>query len=542
MNVILLTAVMVLFLTAKDQMRSVDYMLTGLFVLLLLINLYFYLRRFFKKAMFYFYLKSTTLLIMSAIGGLMNGVIKGLICMFLFLVIVEIYIFAVNHSKPYIRNLMVLSAVGLLIIGMTSVLSGTDFVMVIMFVLIVALFIYALYLVLTDYREDMMSKVKLQSKLFREAAKTNDELRLSQNKFKKIHEEVAQQKTELESANKKLNKMTAEIFTQNELLRYISSVLDIKELMSVVSDAIVGTIGVDTCSVVVFDERNENYLFSVNSNHPGDYQTRLKEDVLKGCLQSYFEDDKIHLNNRVVSSRYPFVADRPVGSVVIIPLLRDSLTYGLIIAEHSNIDMFTESNLQFFTGIATQITIAVNNANIYALMEDMAIKDGLTGIYNRKYLQDNIDRYIAEARANDSSLAAALFDIDKFKSVNDKYGHLFGDEAIKVAASTTMMIAASNQGLAFRYGGEEFILLLPGKTVESALPIVEAMHQKIKEVTLVYEGEEVHINVSIGLTSYPELAVDGEQLLSRADNAMYYSKQNGRGRITVDKENIEKVV
>lgn len=336
--------------------------------------------------------------------------------------------------------------------------------------------------------------------------------------------------------------MTAEIFTQNELLRYISSVLDIRELLEVVSDAIVGTIGVDTCSVILFDERNEEYLYSVKSNHPGNHLNDLKEKVEKGCLQTYFEDDKIHLNNRVVTKKYPFIGNRPVGSLAIIPLLRDALTYGLIIAEHSNIDMFTESNLQFFTGIATQITIAINNANMYALMEDMAIKDGLTGIFNRKYLQDNIEQYVQKADKDGSCLVVALFDIDKFKTVNDRYGHMFGDEAIKFTAAVTMHIAKKYGGMAFRYGGEEFVLLLPGTSMEDAALIVAELHQNIKDEPLFHEDKEVHINVSIGISSYPELASSGEKLLLRADNAMYYSKEHGRGRITIDSSTLEKVV
>jgi len=407
---------------------------------------------------------------------------------------------------------------------------------------LILLFMYAYYIILVTFRYELFSRLNLQTQLFEEAAKTNEELRLSQNKFKKIHEKVAKQKSELELANKILNKMTAEIYTQNELLRYISSVLDIKELIDMVTDAIMGTIGVDTCSLVLFDEMHEEYLFSVKSTIPGDHKSKLIEDVNKGYLQKYFESGKIHLNNRVLINNYPFISERPVGSIAIIPLLRDKVAYGMIIAEHNNLDMFTENNVQFFSGIATQITIAVNNAGIYALMEEMAIKDGLTGIYNRKYLQDHIDDIINTAQQEETSVTAVLFDIDKFKSVNDRYGHQFGDEAIKAVAVEAQKIAKKQGGLAIRYGGEEFVLIMPDKAIRQAEPIVRELHRNIKDKVLLHNDEEVHINVSIGVSTYPEIAISGENLLLRTDNAMYYSKEHGRGRITLDHKNLDKVI
>jgi diguanylate cyclase (GGDEF)-like protein len=393
------------------------------------------------------------------------------------------------------------------------------------------------------FKDELEMKLNFQTRLFNEVTTTNEELRKSQKKSKLNHEQLAKQKYDLEVANELLNKMTSEIYTQNELLRYLSSVLDINELLEVVNDAILGTIGVDTCSLVLYNEQNEEFLYNVKSNFPGNHFQKLTEKVEAGALQKYFDSDKIHLNNRVILSDYEFINDRPVGSIAIIPLLRDSVTYGLIIAEHVNTDIFTENNLQFFTGISTQITIAINNANMYALMEEMAIKDGLTGIYNRKYLQDYLASLISPNNTKGQGtyqvtqeIAAALFDIDKFKTVNDRYGHLFGDEAIKMIASKASKYAKMHDGLAARYGGEEFVLIFPNSSLEKCYEIIQMFHKEIvDEVIYCQEKDEsVKINVSIGISHYPSIANSTSDLLLRADNAMYYSKQNGRGRITCD--------
>ncbi len=409
-----------------------------------------------------------------------------------------------------------------------------------------SLFVSCAYKMYAILEQDAEFRLSTHQSMYRKSEAQNEELRLSQERFKLIHDEMAKQKYDLERANERLNRITGEIYIQNELLRYISTALDIRELIELVTDAIIGTTGVDTCSLVLFDERSEKYYYKMESNHEGNYLRQLIEDVEQGRLKEYFENHRVLLDNNVEKDAYEFIHTRPVGSLAIIPLIRDTIVYGLLIAEHSSKNMFTDANIQFFTGISTQITIAINNANLYAQMEELAVKDGLTCIYNRKYFIDHIEELIQEADQKNQPLSVALFDIDHFKSVNDKYGHLFGDEAIKLCASITDRLAREYDGLAVRYGGEEFVLVLPNKSSAEAEKIVRQLHKNIKESMLLYEGkehvEEVYIDISIGVSSYPEIAKNSQKLLTRADNAMYYSKKHGRGRVTIDSSDLDKVI
>ncbi len=409
-----------------------------------------------------------------------------------------------------------------------------------------SLFVSCAYKMYAILEQDAEFRLSTHQSMYRKSEAQNEELRLSQERFKLIHDEMAKQKYDLERANERLNRITGEIYIQNELLRYISTALDIRELIELVTDAIIGTTGVDTCSLVLFDERSEKYYYKMESNHEGNYLRQLIEDVEQGRLKEYFENHRVLLDNNVEKDAYEFIHTRLVGSLAIIPLIRDTIVYGLLIAEHSSKNMFTDANIQFFTGISTQITIAINNANLYAQMEELAVKDGLTCIYNRKYFIDHIEELIQEADQKNQPLSVALFDIDHFKSVNDKYGHLFGDEAIKLCASITDRLAREYDGLAVRYGGEEFVLVLPNKSSTEAEKIVRQLHKNIKESMLLYEGkehvEEVYIDISIGVSSYPEIAKNSQKLLTRADNAMYYSKKHGRGRVTIDSSDLDKVI
>lgn len=176
-------------------------------------------------------------------------------------------------------------------------------------------------------------------------------------------------------------------------------------------------------------------------------------------------------------------------------------------------------------------------------MEDMANHDTLTGIYNRGYLAKLLHEYLGEAIINKSSLTIALFDIDKFKNINDTYGHLFGDVIIKTIATLADQMVKANNGIVVRYGGEEFVVAFPNKGLKEAYELIKQLHTNIKEKEISHNEQVIHVYVSAGVTSYPETCKNPSDLLNRADWAMYYSKQNGRDKITIDSNEIlEKVM
>lgn len=178
----------------------------------------------------------------------------------------------------------------------------------------------------------------------------------------------------------------------------------------------------------------------------------------------------------------------------------------------------------------------------YQTMHEMAIRDGLTGIYNRGHLNQIFSDLCVESASCNEALSVALFDIDHFKLVNDTYGHLFGDTVIVAIAKLAQEIAEKNRGIAARYGGEEFVIVFPRKNIEVSKLIIEEMKQCISGFKLNYNDTLVSVHVSVGITSYPETCEEPLQLLNHADWAMYYSKKNGRNRITVDSEEVREAV
>jgi two-component system cell cycle response regulator len=164
---------------------------------------------------------------------------------------------------------------------------------------------------------------------------------------------------------------------------------------------------------------------------------------------------------------------------------------------------------------------------------EMAIKDGLTSLYNRRYSDSHIKRLLANSKQNGKPLAVALLDVDHFKSVNDSYGHQSGDEILK-ELSERFMSSVRPTDLVARYGGEEFIIIMPNTSLKSAVSVAQRIRSVVedKEFRLPVEPGKIHKTVSIGLA----LAKDddtAQDLINRADKALYQVKNNGRNQVAV---------
>lgn len=163
-------------------------------------------------------------------------------------------------------------------------------------------------------------------------------------------------------------------------------------------------------------------------------------------------------------------------------------------------------------------------------LEELAFKDGLTGIYNRTYFIEQSGRLLKEAEAAGGTMSVILFDIDYFKKINDQYGHLQGDEALRHIARVSGSLLGGGSIFA-RYGGEEFVICLPGADLESAADQAEKIRAGIEEVFLPSETGMISLTASFGAAeAAPGMTL--ERLLHNADTALYQSKNGGRNRVT----------
>ncbi len=456
------------------------------------------------------------------------------------------YILMYDFEDIYYRTIAILTGsiplVTLLIIDaiITKEVKERLFPIACVFMLLVffSTFIVSLYAkVVNEYNFQVFA----QSRLIEDVNQTNEDLRLNQEKVKKSNELLGMQKVKLEQAYKEINSVNNEMMIQNEIIKYISSSLDIENLMTLITESVLEGMGLDTC-ILVLNQTEENKInYKARTKYGMNEDKEFGELIEKGHFNNYLADSKVFVDNDADIHKYPLPSKSITGSVLMVPLIKKEVQIGILIVTHAKKDYFT-SNVGFFEGIVAQFLVAIDNANLYAKMERMATHDGLTGVYNRGYLTQRFNEYLNAAILNKTSLTVALFDIDKFKKVNDSYGHLFGDVVIKTIASLAKEVAEASNAMVGRYGGEEFVLVFPNRGLDTSLVLVEELHGKIRDTELIHNGESIYINTSIGITSYPETCKNPSELLNRADWAMYYSKQNGRGRITIDSDFIRESV
>ncbi len=170
-------------------------------------------------------------------------------------------------------------------------------------------------------------------------------------------------------------------------------------------------------------------------------------------------------------------------------------------------------------------------------LREQAIHDPLTGLYNRRYLNEALARELARVEREKASLSIIISDIDHFKMINDTYGHLVGDKFL-VEIASLMKNHARGSDIVCRYGGEEFLLALPGTALDSAAKRAEEIRQKCAEIVIQHEGKDLKVTMSFGVATYPNHGKEAEEIIIKADKAMYQSKHNGRNCVTIREEEV----
>lgn len=388
-----------------------------------------------------------------------------------------------------------------------------------------------------------------QNRNVEELNEVNGKLKEQQEQIKKTNEMLGLQKIRLQEANREINLSRDEMSVQNEISTAITSTMDIGTLLEDVCRIMRVRLDMDYVGIIMEpdpelelpgDVRGRREVYSSCVFDP-DYKDYIRDIILSGGAEDILILPDTYIQNMDVRKDRPdfrVYGGELLESVIVVPLKRREERMGSLLIGKRNINVFTEKQT-FYETLASQLSIGISNKKLYEQMRQMAIRDGLTRIYNRRHLTELLNGYLSEAIQKKSSVSIALFDIDKFKMVNDTYGHPCGDAVIRHVASLLREAAVSNEGIAGRYGGEEFVIAFQGKTLAEVYEIVKIVHKKIKTESVTYEDKTLNVCVSAGVASYPETCENPSDLLTRADWAMYHSKRNGRDRITVDSDELE---
>lgn len=197
---------------------------------------------------------------------------------------------------------------------------------------------------------------------------------------------------------------------------------------------------------------------------------------------------------------------------------------------------FTREDVSLLQGIADQSAVSLHKSRLYSA----SITDRLTGLNNARYFEDSYYEYVAKALVEKKPLTLAVLDIDHFKKFNDTYGHKAGDAILKgVAGLFAECCRSGKKDIAYRYGGEEFCMILQDTTAEEAVPVFDQFRKSIEEREFDYEGQKLKVTVSIGLAQTGLHSNDPRALFNFSDSALYDCKRNGRNQVRIAKLQLE---
>ncbi len=325
-----------------------------------------------------------------------------------------------------------------------------------------------------------------------------------------------------------LQKLPAALF---EIGKLIGSDLDPGILLSRIAELICQLIDAKSCSVMLLDADRKRLLAKAAYGLRTERMHSLSFKVGEGVAGWVVERGEAALIDDV-SQDARFIAlpanQTPIASMLCIPLLARGERVGVVTATSERVAAFDTNQLELVRFIATTIALDVENVRLHRV----AVTDPLTGAYNREFLIARLPQEIEAAIERDRTLSVAMVDVDHFKSVNDQHGHGVGDFVLAEVARR-LRGAIRGGDLLVRYGGEEFLAVLPKADAGRAWEVGERMRQRVCERAFdVGDGVALLLRISVGIAQW-RIGEKMPDLIERADVALYGAKERGRNRVEV---------
>ncbi len=218
---------------------------------------------------------------------------------------------------------------------------------------------------------------------------------------------------------------------------------------------------------------------------------------------------------------------------VCVPMMAHGETLGALHLCETQPGQLTDTKQRLTATVAEHIALALANLRLHETLRNLSVRDPLTGLFNRRYMEESLEREVRRAARNKRPLGIIMLDIDHFKDFNDTYGHEAGDTLLRELGSS-LQTYIRGEDVACRYGGEEFILILPDTTLEAASQRAEQLRDAVQHLTLQHRSQLLKsVTISVGVALFPTHGATGDAVLRAADAALYQAKTGGRNRVVI---------
>jgi len=339
----------------------------------------------------------------------------------------------------------------------------------------------------------------------------------------------------------KLDKILQNLSLLNNIGRAMTYISDLKTLLQYILRKAIRITKAEKGSIMLLDpDKNQLVVSVIEGLEDSDYQEKINNKQVEcksfkpgeGVAGQVFQEAKpVVLNNTKGEDNFIEADSSFVRSIACIPMLVHNDVIGVINVTNKRDDKhFTEVDVEMLKAVTDQAAVAINKAQL----REMAVTDFLTGLYIRRYFVSKLQDELLRSDRYNKVFSIVMVDIDKFKSVNDTYGHTTGDQVLK-AAGNFFKTNIRQVDIVARYGGEEFMILFPETDKEAAYVLAERLRKGFSQIRLDILPE---LSISLGISTYPEDGKDIKTLIKNADIAMYSAKQRGRNKIVNFSQNI----
>ena len=313
-----------------------------------------------------------------------------------------------------------------------------------------------------------------------------------------------------------------------EIIGAASEVTSVKEVIGVFIEMLVTKTDIDNCCLWYENEHSGgmNYSLFYKSVNTKNEIKEKKDVVIPKQIQSKKETylfDETEINDTIIRG-VPIPKAR-----LVVPLKRcsDNRMLGRLVVERINSNFFEPTMISFFEALSIFMVCKMEDLKRLKSVSEKSIKDPLTGIYNRRHLKS----LLKTLKTKNHAVTAAVVDTDNFKSINDKLGHIEGDTVLTAIAQLAKGIIKDNEGEVVRYGGDEFVILIP-RSLKEAMHILEEFRRCVQYLKIPYDLG-IDVSVTLGVCAYPEITQNYSELIKSADKALLRGKEEGKNRIIV---------
>jgi len=329
-----------------------------------------------------------------------------------------------------------------------------------------------------------------------------------------------------------------ELAILQKVAKTLTSTLDLKEVLAKIMEIIAETFRPEDWSLLLLDEDREELYFEVTVGRAAKSLKDIRIKIGEGIAGWVAKNAQpLYALDAYKDPRFAKWIDGQTGfrtrAVACVPMVSRGKVLGVIELVNSESAVNNGNQAQLLEALADFVAIAIENARFVARIKELTIIDDVTGLYNSRHLHTLLETEISRALRYEAPFSLVFMDIDFFKLVNDNYGHLVGSRLLyEVGQLLKFNLRTIDWGL--RYGGDEFILILPRSGKKEGLLVCQRMRQTLNDkVFFEKEGIDIKIHASWGLATFPDDARDKEGIIKQADQSMYLVKKSGRNGIAV---------